>query len=260
LVGSDYIFPRTANLIIAQYLDKKRGLKIDTDKCERYTPLGWKDYDRPVREIADYKPDVVFSTINGDSNINFYKEMAARGLTADKCLICATNIGEDELRGLDRLDAFKGHLAAYNYFQSIDTFKNREYVKKVKEKYGKDHVTFDALEAAYMAVYFWKLAVEKAGSTEVDKVRAAFKEGIEFDAPGGKVKLDPKTQHTYKRFYMGKIRDDGQFDIVHKTNLIEPEPYPQEVFEGWHCDWTKNGVTRGKPIQIFNPARPRWWR
>jgi urea transport system substrate-binding protein len=112
-------------------------------------------------------------------------------------------------------------------------------------------VTDDPIEAAYIGVYFWKAAVEKAGSTDVDKVREAFKSNIEFDAPGGKVKLDPKTQHTYKRFMMGKIREDKQFDIVEKTELLEPVPYPQVAFPGWGCDWTKGGVTKGKEVQVM---------
>ena len=95
------------------------------------------------------------------------------------------------------------------------------------------------------------MAVEKAGSTEVDKVREAFKSNIEFDAPGGKVKLDPKTQHTYKPFLMGKIRDDKQFEVVYRTPLLEPIPYPPVAFPGWGCDWTKGGVTKGAAVKVL---------
>jgi urea transport system substrate-binding protein len=192
----------------------------------------------------------LFSTINGDSNVNFYNELAAQGITADKIPVVAVSVGEDELRGLDP-NKVKGHLAAWNYFQSIDNSKNKEFVKKFQD-FTKDpqRVTDDPIEAAYMGVYFWKMAVEKAGSTDVDKVREAFKSGIEFDAPGGKVKLDPKTQHTFKRFFMGKTRDDKQFDVIHKTDLIEPVPYPQVAFPGWGCDWTKGGVTKGAEVKV----------
>ncbi len=247
LLGSDYIFPRTANLIIVKYLESK-GLK---PVAEEYTPLGHKEYATYVQNIKAKDPDVVFSTINGDSNVNFYNELANVGITADKIPVVAVSVGEDELRNLDPAKV-KGHLAAWNYFQSIDTPKNKEFVQKFKAKYGQERVTDDPIEAAYFQVYFWKLAVDKAGSTDVDKVRDAIqKGGIEFDAPGGKVKLDPKTQHTYKSFYMGKIRDDKQFDIVYKTpELIEPDPYPQVAFPGWHCDWTKGGVTKGKEVKI----------
>jgi len=245
LLGSDYVFPRTANLIIVKYLESQ-GLKpVD----EKYTKLGHTEYANVVQEIKKADPDVIFSTINGDSNINFYNELVGQGITADKIPVVAVSVGEDELRGLDPAKV-KGHLAAWNYFQSIKTPANETFVKAFRAKYGDDRVTDDPIEAAYLMVYFWKMAVEKAGSTDVDKVREAFAKDIEFDAPGGKVKLDPKTQHTYKRFYMGKIRDDKQFDIVHSTALIEPDPYPEVAFPGWHCDWTKNGITKGQVVKI----------
>ncbi|HZU37285.1 MAG TPA: transporter substrate-binding protein, partial [Gemmataceae bacterium] len=175
----------------------------------------------------------------------------AQKLEADKYPTCAVSVGEDELRGLDP-KTVKGHYAAWNYFQSIDTQKNKDFVAKFR-KFCKDDtaVTDDPIEAAYYQVYFWKLAVEKAGSTDVDKVREALRSGIEFEAPGGKVKLDPKTQHTYKFFRMGKVRDDKQFDIVFTSpQLIEPDPYPQVAFPGWHCDWTKGGVTKGADVKV----------
>ena len=172
------------------------------------------------------------------------------GITADKLPVCAVSVGEDELRGLDP-SKVKGHLAAWNYFQTIDTPQNKEFVKKFQDKYGKDRVTDDPIEAAYYQVYFWKLAVEKAGATDVDKVREALRTGIEFDAPGGKVKVDPETQHTYKFFRMGKTREDKQFDIVYTSpEVIKPDPYPQVAFPGWKCDWTKGGVKRGKEVEI----------
>src|SRR6266851_972602 len=224
LLGSDYVFPRTANLIIVKYLESK---ELKAGNC-----------------------DLIFSTINGDSNVNFYNELAGAGITADKLPVCAVSVGEDELRGLDP-SKVKGHLAAWNYFQSIDTPQNKEFVKKFQDKYGKDRVTDDPIEAAYYQVYFWKMAVEKAGDIGVDKVREAFKSNIEFDAPGGKVKVDPETQHTYKFFRMGKTRDDNQFDIVYTSpEVIKPDPYPQVAFPGWKCDWTKGGVERGKAVEI----------
>ena len=132
LLGSDYIFPRTANLIIVKYLESK-GMK---PVAEKYTPLGHLEYQNIVQDIKKEDPDVIFSTINGDSNVNFYNELAAQGITADKCPVVAVSVGEDELRGLDPAKV-KGHLAAWNYFQSIDTPVNKEFVKKFKEKYGK---------------------------------------------------------------------------------------------------------------------------
>jgi urea transport system substrate-binding protein len=245
LLGTDYVFPRTANLIIVKYLESK-GMKV---VAERYTPFGHKDYANIVQDIVDKAPDVIFSTINGDSNVNFYNELGSQGITADRIPSVAVSVGEDELRGLDP-SKVKGHLAAWNYYQSLDTPKNKEFVKKFQDKYGNDRVTDDPIEAAYIGVYLWKAAVEKAKSTDVDPVREAFKSNIEFAAPGGKIKLDPENQHIYKRFMMGRIRDDKQFDVVYKTDLIKPDPYPQVVFPGWGCDWTKGGVTKGKEVHI----------
>jgi len=247
LLGSDYVFPRTANLIIVKYL-ASQGIKA---VAEEYTPLGHLDYTTVVQRIKEANPDVIFSTINGDSNVNFYNELAAQGITADKVPVVAVSVGEDELRGLDP-SKVKGHLAAWNYFQSIDTPTNKAFVKRFQDKYGKDRVTDDPIAAAYAQVYLWKNAVEKAGSTDVDKVRAAFVKGgpIGFNAPEGKIKVDPKNLHVYKAFYMGKIRDDKQFDIIYQTKLIEPDPYPQVAFPGWSVDWTTYGLKKGKKTKI----------
>ncbi len=229
LLGSDYVFPRTANLIIVKYL-KSKGLE---PVAEEYTPLGHLDYTTVVQKIKAADPDVIFSTINGDSNVNFYNELAAQGITADKVPVVAVSVGEDELRGLDP-SKVKGHLAAWNYFQSIDTPVNKAFVKRFQDKYGKDRVTDDPIAAAYAQVYLWKNAVEKAGSTDVDKVRMAFvKEGpIGYAAPEGNIKVDPKNLHVYKAFYMGKIRDDKQFDIIyqnqaHRARSVSPGRVPR---------------------------------
>jgi urea transport system substrate-binding protein len=246
LLGSDYIFPRTANLIIVKYL-QSRGLQA---VGERYTPLGHKQYKTIVQDIKQAGPDVIFSTINGDSNVYFFNELGRQGITADQIPVLSVSMGEDELRSLLPSEV-KGHLAAWNYFQSVDTPKNKEFVRKFQEEFGSERVTDDPIEAAYFMVHLWKIAVEKAGTTEVDKVRAALQSGIEYDAPEGKVKVDPKTQHTYKRFRMGRARADRQFDIIYESpSWIEPDPYPQVAFPGWHCDWTKGGITRGPEVKI----------
>jgi urea transport system substrate-binding protein len=247
LLGTDYVFPRTANLIIVKYLESK-GLKVVEEK---YTGFGHKDYATYVQDIKAKAPDVIFSTINGDSNVNFYNEMAAQGLTAEKFPVVAVSVGEDEMLKVDPAKA-KGHYAAWNYFQSIDTPKNKEFVKKFQDKYGKDRVTDDPIAAAYAQVYLWKLAVEKAKSFAVDDVRKAFVSGtIEFDAPEGKIKVDPKSLHVYKYFRMGKVKDDRQFEVVYETKeWIEPNPYPAIAFPGWSVDWTKDGVTKGKKVEV----------
>jgi len=241
LLGTNYIFPRTANFIIVKYLESK-GLG---PVAEQYTGFGHTDYANIVQDIKNKNPDVIFSTINGDSNIAFCKELKAQGITPDKIPVVAVNVGEDELRELEPAEV-KGHLAAWNYFQSLDTPKNKVFVKRFKEKYGLHRVTNDPIAAAYAQVYLWKLAVEKAESTNVNAVREAIR-GIEFDAPEGKIKVDPKTQHVYKAFHMGKIRDDRQFDVIYSTSMIAPDPYPQIAFPGWSVDYTKGkaaGITR----------------
>jgi urea transport system substrate-binding protein len=233
-------------LIIVKYLESK-GLKVVDEK---YTPFGHKDYASIIQDIKAKTPDVIFSTINGDSNTNFYNELAAQGMTADKLPVVAVSVGEDELTSLDPAKV-KGHLAAWNYYQSVDTPKNKEFVKRFQDKYGAKRVTDDPIAAAYSQVYLWKLAVEKAKSFAVDDVRKAFLTGeIEFDAPEGKIKVDPKSLHVYKHFRMGEILDNGQFKIVYETPLIAPDPYPQVAFLGWSVDHTKGGIVPGKAVQV----------
>jgi urea transport system substrate-binding protein len=249
LLGSDYIYPRTANHIVRKHLEHRGGEVVG----ERYTPLGHRDYRETINEIAWKQPDVVFSTLNGDTNIYFYQELASRGITAEQLPVVATSVGEDELRGLLPADV-QGHLAAWSYFQSIDTPANRAFVERFQAEHGEDRVVSDPMEAAYSQVYLWKFAVEKAGSFDVDRVREAFDSGIEFEAPGGRIKVDPKTHHTYKRFRMGRIRDDRQFDIVYESPAwIQPEPYPQIAFPGWRCDWTQGGIKEGAEIPELSP-------
>ena len=246
LLGSDYVYPRTANYIVSRYAEAA-GAQI---LGELYTAFGERDYVAVVDKIVEANPDVIFSTLNGDTNVHFYGELAARGITAQQMPVFATSVGEDELRGLLPADV-EGHLAGWSYFQSVDTPANRSFVERFQADHGEDRVVSDPMEAAYSQVYLWKLAVEKAGSFEVDRVLEAFDSGIEFDAPGGKIMVDPKTRHTYKPFLIGRIREDRQFDIVYETpKWIKPEPYPELAFPGWQCDWTGAGVTPGEKVRI----------
>jgi urea transport system substrate-binding protein len=241
LIGTDYVFPRTANYIARQHLKT-----MDLEPAgEVYVPFGHKDFGDIVGQIKRSKATAIFCTINGDSNINFFNELAAQGVTPAICPAVTTLLGEDELRGLDPARV-KGHFAVQSYFQSLDTPANKKFVKAFQAKYGRDRITDDAIASAYASVYLWKLAAEKAKSFDVDKVRAAIST-IEFDAPEGKLKVSPKTLHTNKSFLVGRIRNDKQFDIVHKSELIEADPYPQVAFPGRGCDWTKGGVIRVGP-------------
>ncbi len=247
LLGSDYIFPRTANQIIRAQL---KGVYDAEPVQEKYADLKERDFKPFVDDIVQVKPDVVLSTINGDSNISFYNELANNGITAEKIPVCAVSVAEDELRDLIGKTAIRGHLCAWNYFQSVDLPSNKKFVADFK-KFVKDNkrVTDDPIEAAYFQVYFWKLAAEAAGSTDVDKVRAAImkpRKPIEFAAPGGMVRLDPRNLHTWKPFRMGRVREDAQFDIIYelkdkagKVDLIRPLPYPKIAYQK-DCDWIKS--------------------
>ncbi len=238
LLGTDYVFPRTANKILKAFL-RAKGVP-EKNIIEEYTPFGHADYQTIVAKIKKFAQDgdaCVLSTINGDSNVPFYKEFANQKLTADLCPIMAFSVAEDELRSMDT-EFLVGHLAAWNYFQSLDTPENRAFVKAFKEYCaknnlpgGSDRVTDDPIEAAYFGVYVWQQAAEKAKSFDVPKVTEAVL-GLEFDAPGGKKKMHKKNHHTYKPVLIGEIRADGQFDIIWKTpGLVEPEAFSSYLKE-----------------------------
>jgi urea transport system substrate-binding protein len=249
-VGTDFILPRTANLIARKHL-KSLGIE---PAGEEYVPFGQREYADIARQIQQSKADAIVSEIIGDSNINFYAEMATQGITPDKCPIFATFVGEDELRGLFP-EQVKGHYATASYFEALDTPRNHEFVKRFRAKYGQDRAVFDGIASAYSAVHLWKLAAEKAKSFDVDRVRAAISQ-VEFDSPEGMLRVSPKTLHVNKSLFVGRIRGnrqtdvERQFEIVHKTGPIEAEPYPQVAFPGWGCDWTKRGLVRGVPVDV----------
>lgn len=246
LVGSDYVFPRTANYVAKKYLDSK-GLK---PAGEAYLPLVERDFTGAVKQIQASGADCVLNTVNGDSNIGLFAALAAAKVDPAKLPVMSTSIAEDELRSLLPLQV-QGHFAASCYFQSLDTEANRKWVDGFRREFGYDRVTGDPMEPDWCLVHLWKKAVEKAGSFETEAVRQAFRDGLEFDGPGGKVRLDPKTQHTTKYFRVGRIRNDRQFDIVHQSEApLAPDPYPQIAFPGWSCDWTKDGITRGAEVTI----------
>ena len=246
LLGSDYVFPRTANFVAKKYL-KSKNLK---PAGEDYYPLGHADFTSAVKAIVDSGADCVLNTINGNSNLAFFAALSAAKVDPAKLTVVSTSIAEDELRSLLPRQV-KGHLAVAGYFQSLPTEENRRWVADFRNEFGFDRVTGDAMESAFCLVHLWKKAVEKAGSFDTTAVRQAFADGIEFDGPGGKIRLDPKNQHCTKYFRVGRIRDDRQFDIVYSSDApIEPDPYPQIAFPGWSCDWTKGGITRGAEVDI----------
>ena len=225
LLGTDYVYPRTTNKILRAFLHSK-GVK-DADIMEEYTPFGHSDYQTIIAKIKKFagegKKTAVVSTINGDSNVPFYKELGNAGLKATDVPVVAFSVGEEELRGVDT-KPLVGHLAAWNYFQSIKNPENakfikmyRDWAKKQKLPNADSVVTNDPMEATYIGIHMWKQAVEKAKSTDVDKVIAAMG-GQTFKAPSGFVaKMDEKNHHLHKPVFIGEVKADGQFNVVWKT-------------------------------------------
>lgn len=232
LLGTDYVFPRTANKILKAYLLSK-GIPAE-NIIEEYTPFHHQDYQTIVSKIKKFAvggKSCVLSTINGDSNIPFYKEFANQGLTAVTCPIMAFSVAEDELRAMDT-EFLVGHLAAWNYYQSIDLPENKKFVAAFKAYCAKKNlpggdkrVTDDPICWAYTDVYLWANAAKKAGSFDVAKVREALL-GLSFDSPAGEVKMDPKINHLAKYAMIGEIKPDGQFNVIWKSKgLIDPQPF-----------------------------------
>jgi urea transport system substrate-binding protein len=224
LLGTDYVYPRTTNKILRAYLHSK-GVK-DADIDEKYTPFGHSDYQTIVADIKKFSAGgktAVVSTINGDSNVPFYKELGNAGLKAKDVPVVAFSVGEEELRGVDT-KPLVGHLAAWNYFMSLKNPTNDAF-KKEWATYAKAHnlpgadkpLTNDPMEATWIGIHMWKQAVEKAKSTDVDKVIAAMA-GQKFPAPSGIMsEMDTKNHHLHKSVFIGEIKADGQFNVVWKT-------------------------------------------
>lgn len=239
LLGTDYVYPRTTNKILRAFL-KSKGV-AEADIWETYTPFGHSDYQTIVAKVKEFsagKPTAVVSTINGDSNVAFYKELGNQGIKAQDIPVVAFSVGEEELRGIDT-KPLVGQLAAWNYFMSIKSPENKSfiekwqaYVKKAKLPGGAKRVTNDPMEATYIGMHMWKQAVEKAGTTDVDAVRKAMA-GQMFKAPSGfMAKMDEENHHLHKPVFIGEVQADGQFDIVWKTNgPIRAEPWSPYIKE-----------------------------
>lgn len=220
LLGTDYVYPRTTNNILESYL-KDKGI-AQTDIFVNYTPFGHSDWSKIVSDVvalgSDGKKVGVISTINGDANIGFYKELAAAGISADDIPVVAFSVGEEELSGLDTSNLV-GHLAAWNYFQSAESDANDAFIEAWKARMGDDRVTNDPMEAHYIGFNMWINAATQAGSTEVDAVRDAMY-GQEFqNLTGGTAKMLPN-HHLAKPVLIGEILDDGQFDIISQTEEV----------------------------------------
>lgn len=221
LVGSDYIYPRTCNKIAKPTITRVGGKVVG----EEYAPLGHTEFSSIINKIKAAKPDWIYSTVVGGSNVAFYKQLKAAGLDGTKQKLLSTVVSENEIDGIGKENAV-GYYACMGYFQSLKNPQNERFVKALKAKYGQDRVVGDPMECAYNAVYLWKLAAEKAKSFDVQKVIAA-SSGLEFDAPEGKIRIHATNHHVAKKVRIGKARSDGQFDIVYESGVLEPNPFPK---------------------------------
>jgi urea transport system substrate-binding protein len=221
LLGTDYVYPRTTNNILDSYL-KSKGIAAE-DIFVNYTPFGHSDWATIVGDVvalgAGGKKVGVISTINGDANIGFYKELAAAGVSADDIPVVAFSVGEEELSGLDTTELV-GHLAAWNYFMSADTPENAAFIEAWHAFIGDtNRVTNDPMEAHYIGFNMWVNAVTEAGTTDVDAVRAAMW-GQEFPNLTGGMSVMNANHHLSKPVLIGEIRADGQFDIISQTEEV----------------------------------------
>jgi urea transport system substrate-binding protein len=233
LLGTDYVYPRTTNRILRAFLNSK-GIP-DSDIMEEYTPFGHSDYQTIIANIKRFSAGgktAVISTINGDSNVPFYRELGNAGLSATDVPVVAFSVGEEELRGVDTRPLV-GHLAAWNYFMSVENPKNTEFVEKYRAWATANNVpnadtvvTNDPMEATYVGIHMWKQAVEQAGTVDVDAVIDAMG-GQTFEAPSGfTLKMDETNHHLHKPVLIGEVRDDGQFDVVWQTDEpIRAQPW-----------------------------------
>ena len=260
LLGTDYVYPRTTNKILNYFLKSKGVAKKDI--METYTPFGHSDYQTIVADIKKFAagtPTAVVSTINGDSNVPFYKELGNQGLKAEDIPVVAFSVGEEELRGIDA-KPLVGHLAAWNYFMSQDTAENKgfikkwkAYVKKHKLPDGSKRVTNDPMEATYIGIKMWAQAAEQAGTTNVDAVRQAVG-GQTVQSPSGyTITMDAANHHLHKPVVIGEITENGQFDVVWKTDgpiraqAWSPHiPDSKEKVADWTYPWVCGNCKKSK--------------
>lgn len=220
LLGSDYVFPRTANMIVSAQLEDA-GCNV---VGEEYAAMDQTEFSAIIAKIEAAKPDVIINTLNGTGNVSFFKQMSEKNITADDIMTMSFSIAEEEVAAIGA-DLLKGHLVSWNYYQTTETEKNTAFVEAYKKKFGESRVTSDPAEAAYIAVYMWAAACEKAGSFDVDKVKEAAK-GLSFEAPEGTVTINGENQHLAKTVRIGKVSEDGLIYEIYATDApVEPDPY-----------------------------------
>jgi len=253
LIGSDYVYPQTTNLILLEYLLSK-GVPIENIgggftkdasgkiiSAGKYTPFGHTDYQQIVAEIKQFAASgdaCIINTLNGDTNVPFFKEYAAAGLDAEKCPVVSFSVSEDEFRGLPA-SQLVGQLGCWTYFQSIKSKENAKFIADFQAWLKKSdvpgivkegRVTCSPMVLSYDGVYLWKAAVEKAKSFDPEKVMAALESGLSFDGPGGKV-TSQKNHHLTKNVYIGETKADGQFKILKEYKGVVGEPFLKGTYK-----------------------------
>jgi len=247
LVGSDYVFPRSANEIIKAQVKALKGQIVG----EEYLLLGSQDVEEVISKIKKSQPDAILNTINGDSNIAFFKALRQAGIAPDKIPTISFSIAESELQEMGA--EVVGDYAVWNYFQSVRTPANQAFIAAFQARYGKERVVNDPMEAAYFGVKLWAQAVAKAKSDQTSAIRTALIRQS-YNAPQGVVYIDPQNQHTWKTVRVGKITADRQFDIVWSSGRpVQPIPYPVykskeewqsflgAMYQGWGGNWANLG-------------------
>jgi urea transport system substrate-binding protein len=220
LVGSDYVYPHTCNLIAKATMKKNGGQLVG----EEYAPLGQTDFSAIINKIKAAKPACIYSTVVGGSNVAFFKQLNAAGLGGSKITLLSTVVSENEIEGIGAQNAV-GYYACMGYFQSIDSPANKKFVADFKKRYGAKRVIGDPMECAYNSVYLWKKGVEKAKSFDPRAVVVASR-NLVLQAPEGEVKVDPMNNYVWKKVRIGRARMDGQFDVVWQSpGLVEPVPF-----------------------------------
>jgi len=230
LIGSDYVYPRTANLILKKHIEKD-GLKV---AGESYVPLGGTDFSGVIAKIQQAKPDIIINTLNGDSNVAFFKQMQAAGLSPTRLPVMSFSIGEQEAQAMGpRL--VEGSYASWNYFQSLTLEDNAKFIAAYRKKYDANAAITDPMVHGYLNVYAWKAAVEKAGGFDPEKVRKAAATLGSFATPMGPVSF-AANQSLVQKAYIGRLKADGQFEILSDSGeAIQPEPYDPLAFPGKSC-------------------------
>jgi urea transport system substrate-binding protein len=245
LVGSDYVFSRAANAIIRDYWSALGGEIVG----EEYLPLGSARVHPVIEVIRERKPDLIFNAISGDTNVIFFRSLRAAGISSQGTPTMSLGLAEEELRALDASDLV-GDYAARSYFQSLDSAENERFVRAFQRRYGSDRVTSDPIEAGYIGTQLWAQAVTQAGTDRVRAVRQAIARQS-LSAPEGMVYVDPETQHTWKSVHIGRVRMDGQFEVVWSSGKpVRPVPYPvtrtraawtaflDGLYQGWDQQWS----------------------